>query len=642
MRLNRYFCTSVFFCFLSLKVIAQADLEYKRISTYFPGHPAVLIKNNEDVNIEVAEGKLHITSDTYIERMLVDNRAGMYSEESVDYSNLEKITKIEAGTFTPKKNKYVVTKIKEFITTDKISKTVFYDGHKNISFTYPSLDAGSKTYLKYTTNISEPHLFGSFFFQKNIPSVDAEFSITISNDIEIDWHLFNSPDSIVEFSKTTNKNNKTTYSWKAHHNPEYHMEEEAPGLRYSTPHIVAWVKSYKVNGQVYPYLLSPKDLYQWYYSITKHVNNEHSKELQFLADSLTTGLTNELDKVRKIYYWVQDNIKYIAVEDGMAGFVPRSGKTVCEKRYGDCKDMASIIYKMLSCAGIPSHLTWIGSRSLPYTYGETPSPAVDNHMITTYINNGVYYFLDATGECVPIDLPTAFIQGKEALIGFDSVKFEIRKVSEIAYDKNQLVDSVEISIDNNKINGKGVSYLSGFFHVSLAETISDKPKEATKMLRGFFRKGSNKFLIDSIHIDHLNERDKDLKISYEFNIEDYVRRNADDIYLNLNLDREFQNDNIEASRMLDIEKKYKQLLVTVVKIEIPKGYKVGYMPENAIFKNDLFGFEIQYQQTGKVITQTKKIMLNTLMIKKDDFGYWNKMVKELKKAYSEILILKKI
>jgi hypothetical protein len=304
--------------------------------------------------------------------------------------------------------------------------------------------------------------------------------------------------------------------------------------------------------------------------------------------------------------------------------------------------MASIIHKMLSCAKIPSHLTWIGSRSIPYRYTELPTPGVDNHMINTYINNGNYYYLDATGQNTPFKLSTSFIQGKEALISMDSLNFEIREVPEIPYTQNQLIDSVEINIDHAKVNGKAISYLSGFYHVLMAESLTENSKETANTLRDYYLKGSNKFLIDSIHVHHLSDRDTTMKIDYEFNIEDYVRYNGEDIYINLSLDKDFQNGTIESKRKLDYERRFKQLVTTVVKLKIPKGYKVGYVPPNATFKSDLFSFNIEYSQRGMNVIQTKRIIINTLMVKKKDFENWNKMIKEFKKAYSEVLILKKI
>ncbi len=70
----------------------------------------------------------------------------------------------------------------------------------------------------------------------------------------------------------------------------------------------------------------------------------------------------------------------------MRGLIPHPASYVCEKRYGDCKDMANLIVSMLHMAGVNNaYHTWIGTRDLPFKYTEFPTPIVDNHMIATYV-----------------------------------------------------------------------------------------------------------------------------------------------------------------------------------------------------------------------------------------------------------------
>jgi hypothetical protein len=121
-------------------------------------------------------------------------------------------------------------------------------------------------------------------------------------------------------------------------------------------------------------------------------------------------------KARRIYNWVQKNIKYVAFEQGMEGFVPREANLVCNRRFGDCKDMSSILTVMLNTAGVPAYYTWIGTRHLPYRYAETPLPLVDNHMISTIKLNDKFIFLDGTDNNCVFGMPSEHIQGKEALL----------------------------------------------------------------------------------------------------------------------------------------------------------------------------------------------------------------------------------
>src|SRR6202012_5439792 len=139
----------------------------------------------------------------------------------------------------------------------------------------------------------------------------------------------------------------------------------------------------------------------WFYSMVKDVNTSISPEVKKVVDSITAGAKSNIEKVKRIFYWVQDHITYVAYEDSLGGFVPREATLVCSRRFGDCKDMASTLVEMIRAAGLEAHQTWIGTRDIPYSFEDVPSPTSTNHMICTYIENGNYHFLDATGRDSP-------------------------------------------------------------------------------------------------------------------------------------------------------------------------------------------------------------------------------------------------
>jgi hypothetical protein len=621
---------------------AQADLEYKRMLAQYPGERAVIITAKEQVFIQMEKGKPVVKQESYVEMMYLDNMAAMFSEHSIDYSELDLISTISASTLVPNKTKYREVKVKEFIRSDKMSRSVFYDGGRSVSFLYPSLSVGCKTKLKYVRVMTEPRLLSAYNFQSNHPIKESQFSVTVSNDIEIDWKIFNMKDSSVSFSKTSAKGNQTVYTWKCSNIPGYKGEEDSPGPRYFVPHLAIWIKSYTADGKKKNLLGTPEDLYNWYYELVTSVSNEASPEVKDIVDSLLSGETNEMEKVRKVFYWVQDNVKYIAFEDGMGGFIPRSAQTVCHRRYGDCKDMANLIHNMLGYANVTSHLTWIGSRRIPYGYSQVATPIVDDHMICTYIKDGEYYFLDATGQFIPLGTPTGFIQDKEALISVNKEKFIIQKVPVPDHKRNSVRDSVSISIVDGKIMGKGYSELSGYEKIDMAYDLMIGESQKQTILREFYNKGNNKFLIDSFQLHHLKDRDKNLNIEYTFNIADYVKTFNNEIYINMHLNKDLQKENINAERILPIDKKHHKYKRYVVVLTIPEGYKVSYLPPAKEYKDERFGFAIEYKISGKKVILTETNYSKVLILQKEDFEQWNSMIKELKKAYNEVLILKKI
>ncbi|NJM25488.1 MAG: transglutaminase domain-containing protein [Bacteroidia bacterium] len=204
--------------------------------------------------------------------------------------------------------------------------------------------------------------------------------------MDIFYKVYNDPEGAINFKKS-NKGNAVTYEWSATNLERYRNEDHSVALRHYAPHVVVYVKSYNTSTGKKNVLSGLNDLHRWYNSFVANLDNKPSEQMAQIVNDLRSEGDTEIDVVRKIFYWVQDNIQYIAFEDGMRGFIPNSGAFVCEKRYGDCKDMANLIVSMLRVAGIKGYHTWIGTRDLPYKYTEVPTPLVDNHMIATYIGD---------------------------------------------------------------------------------------------------------------------------------------------------------------------------------------------------------------------------------------------------------------
>src|SRR6185369_12627115 len=155
------------------------------------------------------------------------------------------------------------------------------------------------------------------------------------------------------------------------------------------------------------------------------LENTKDETLKQLADSLIANVNTPREKATKIYQWVQANIKYIAFEDGLEGFVPRRAIDIYNHRFGDCKDMASILTALLQLSGLKAYFTWIGTRDIPYDYTDVPLPICDNHMIAALDVDTEWIFLDATDPNCIFGLPSSMIQGKQALISISKDDYKI-------------------------------------------------------------------------------------------------------------------------------------------------------------------------------------------------------------------------
>jgi hypothetical protein len=74
---------------------------------------------------------------------------------------------------------------------------------------------------------------------------------------------------------------------------------------------------------------------------------------------LTSGITDEKEKVRVLYRFLQKNTRYISIQLGIGGLQPFEASYVAQKGYGDCKALSNYMYSLLKAAGIRSCYTLV-------------------------------------------------------------------------------------------------------------------------------------------------------------------------------------------------------------------------------------------------------------------------------------------
>lgn len=608
----------------------------------FSDEPAVFVERSEVLNILIDGDSLKVYSDVLEDILHLKEQSDAFSNKRVYGSHFSQVENIKAKTLIWEKNKYKEMLVSDYKKNNERASGIFYDDSYYYTFNFPSVASRNRTQLQYRENLKDAKFIGGFIIASYMPQGKASYTIKTTKDVELAFEVLHDTKKEVKFKKTE-KGNSVTYEWTAENVSAFKRDEGSPAIRYYAPHIVCYVKSYTTKKGKINVLSNLDDLYRWYYTFVKDLNKEQAPELVSVVEKIKATSKTEMDVVKNVFYWVQDNIRYIAFEQGMRGLIPHNGSYVCEKRYGDCKDMANIIVNMLALADVKAFHTWIGSRDIPYRYSELPTPLVDNHMIATYIGkDGQYYFLDATSNYTPFGYPSSMIQGKEALIGFDATRFEVKEVPIMDKSKNLMIDSVTVKLEDNMMVGSGKSSLRGYAKVFGGYELDRVDEDdAKKYVTRLVNKGSNKFFLDDYSIANLDNRDTPTRISYTFRVGDYFQKLGDEIYVNLNLKKSYYNDFITSSRSNPKESEYTYDEYEVTELTIPLGYTVEYLPPNATHMGKLMGYEINYTALPGKVVYTKKLYTNYLLMLPEQFEQWNDAVKQISEAYKESIILKK-
>jgi hypothetical protein len=608
----------------------------------YKGEDAVVLNILNTVNIEVKRKGLIITEGHLRDELLLAERSHLFGENAIYYTSyFQNITSIEACTYLEEEGKYKKYKVENFFDERPGQNGIFYDDLMSKRFIYPALHKGAITHLQYTEQYTDPHVQMVFRFKEYLPVENAEFTVSFPEEVKLRYIQYGDFSGI-EFS-SLKKRGRTTYTWKKREIPKFPDDESAPGIRYYAPQVILIFEEYNHKGKKVEVFSDTRRLLKWYSSLVAGMNKTQNPLTDHFVDSLASGKEG-LEKIKAIYYWVQDNIKYIAFEDGMGGFIPREASLVFSRRFGDCKDKTSLLTYMLQKAGIPAFYVWTGTRDIPYKHDEIPTGLCDNHMVTAIRRDGKWVILDPTASNVPYGLVPSVLQGKEAFIMVSPDSFDIYQIPEIAPELNCRIDSTLVHIDeNNMVKAEGFCKYTGLWKAKEESDLKIcSPKELEDELKNLFRKGSNKCKLDSVwHSDYYN-KDIPLDFYYRVSIPDYAKAVGNELYINPHLIKGYQRMLVdEKERKLDYELNMKFLDEQISVINIPVKYKLKSLPDNKNYISDDLSFSVTYTSNDSIVVMKKRVRVNTLFIPLEKIKTWNDMINEIISGFKDVITFEK-
>ncbi|MES2516392.1 MAG: transglutaminase-like domain-containing protein, partial [Bacteroidota bacterium] len=561
-------------CFLSFLLSGQDKELFDAMVKKYPNSPMVGLNFLKNIELNVEEGKIKIIEKTKEETILLNDDAISYRNYSIYSNSFVKTKNILSKTLVPKGKGYKSTTNENIEVQKDNSSSSFFDDQKKHIVYFENIEKGAIRSISYERTYEEPRFFGDEYLCDFYPSEKREINIKCAKSITLAVKFFNDSTSAKKLVITEDSKYKY-YSLKLDNTTECKNFRGSPGIKWYLPHVVFYITSYNDGKETKDYLNNIVSLSNWYSSVIKHLPLITNKELISITDSLTANAKSESEMVKNIFYWVQKNIKYVAFEDGMGGFVPRDASVVFQKKYGDCKDMAFLIYSMLKYKNIDGYLTWIGSRDLPYSFTEVPTPITDNHMIACYREkNGNYIFLDATDKQIKYGFPSSFTQGKQGLIATQLQYKDTAYVPVMPYQRNVSTDSSFVRIENLEVKGHCVNYFTGYNRVNFINEVSYKAKQKKEeYFIEEFEKGNNKFFITNLK-ENFNYNDTTATLDFDFTIKDYVKKLNNEIYINLNLEQNTETYHLDETFTTPYNLEEKHTLKYVKVLDIPGNYKV--------------------------------------------------------------------
>src|SRR6202050_2782023 len=157
-----------------------------------------------------------------------------------------------------------------------------------------------------------------------------------------------------------------------------------------------------------------------------------SPEVKQQVVSLTGSKSTPLQKMQAVAGFVQQDIRYVAIELGVGGYQPHPAAEVFAHRYGDCKDKATLVRSMLREIGIESYHVVIYTErgavtpQTPAHHGfnhailaiKLPDGLADPSLIATidHPKLGKLRFFDPTNDLIPFGQLPGYLQANFGLL----------------------------------------------------------------------------------------------------------------------------------------------------------------------------------------------------------------------------------
>ena len=505
---------------------------------------------------------------------------------------------------------------------------IFFDDSRVQYYPIRFSEVGAMARVTVKKEFSDGKYLTRLFFKEPYPVKEQVLEFKVPEWLSVDFKEMNFEGYKIE-KQQNKKGNYISYVFIMKDLPGYKNEFKSIGPAYVEPHIIVQIKSFETKNEVLKGFDKIEDVYNWNNKLYQMAGNEKDK-LQPILTKIIQGKTNDLDKIKAIYYWVQDNIRYIAYEDGYSGYIPAPVQDVASKKYGDCKGMANLLTELLKLAGYQANFTWIGTRQLPYKQS-MPALCVNNHAITVLNFQGKEYFLDATEKYVAFGENAYRIQGKEAMIAKGD-KFDIKEVPLTTGKEHRVSTTAELSLSNEIVSGKVKVVLTGNERTDFHQAYQSLPINSQQdFLKDYLEFGNDNVEATNIKTSDLTNRELPVTIEGEVDLSNYVNTISGDKYISIDFfPKTLERYMPDEKRVNGFDFDYVLSYDDDISLTVPADKKLIDIPEKLSMARDGYEFNGEYLVSGNKITLRKSLIIKNSIIRASDFENWKKFLEAIK------------
>lgn len=538
-------------------------------------------------------------------KILNEKGREIYGEVYIPYSLLgERVKILKARTIKPDGTEVEATAIHDIslaegyhLYSDAMAKVISMPALENnaiIEYAYTIDDLGRGPLGR--------HFQDEFLFQDFDPIMISRYTLTIPKGMEFYYKVYNG-DLVPEVEE---KGNTVTYKWEMRNIPQIIQEDYMPPLADIVPRLeITTFRDWQ-------------DVASWYYDVA-NPKTKPDEAIKAKVAELTKDKKRLEDKVKAIYYFVTNEIRYVGLEFGIGGLIPHQASEVFKYKYGDCKDKATLLISMFREIGVPAYYVLVRTRyrgSLPL---ESPGFQFD-HAICAIKLNDKLYFLDGTAEDTRFGYIPSMDQGTKALLIEDG-KATLVDIPVDSPEDNEKTRIIEVSLSRDgSIKGSSYVKMKGYYDTYLRnvwKAASDR--EIRENLEWSLRSLVPNAVLEGYELSNLRDLDSDVWEKYYFRAPGYAQVVDDSLSFFPSI-----MERIETSESVAKEKRNYPIthwspyttrdIITYI---LPEGAKTTHLPKDIVLDEPFGYYSMKFVVEGNILRVERVFQIRVTLITPD-------------------------
>jgi len=510
--------------------------------------------------------------------------------------------------------------------------SVFFGKGKILTFTLPGVEKGDIVEYSYKEDIFrpwDPDIFDpDWYFGGNEPVIFSSIKIALPPDGNMYWKLLNREKAKEWNIDSTFTREGKIYTFTATDIPPYIEEPNMPPISDIIPKLSA------TNQKDWMHI------FDWYADFQKK-RMVITPEIQSLADSITKGAVREGDKIAKIYYWVQQHIRYISIKGAAAsGVSGHSATETLHNGFGDCTDKSILFSTLLRAVGVKAYPIYISTNDAGSLVRDIPS-FYGNHCITqVFFSNGKYIILDATGS------NSRYPSFWGADCGVWAVNAQKKSIFFIPPPKPEDMKreyNYDIEVKNNgNIYVDFTSHYTGDYESGVRWNWKHVKQEEKRLkMEGMVKNVSPNAVLDTFFFVNLKDISKPLIMHIKYHIINFIQNagNMKILYFPEISKRYKFNEISLRERRYPLVYESTEMITHHYKLKFLYPVKIDKLPDDMRYENPYASYGFHYKRIKDVITFNDTFQLRKRIIPDEQYGRYRELINTLKLAVKKPILL---